>query len=1032
MADEDGFPAGGDGPQWPGKDGHVIHQGYLQKKSPKGFFKVWQDRYFILYNEGFAYFKSQKEVTQPLGFVAINTISSINCDPALFKTKGFRFDILVGEKGQGREFSMVAKTEAEVMLWVKNFRKCVEYWQDNQGHYTDESKERAAVTRDGKQWKVNAVAAKSPGTDNTQDAHAGRVVTTMRKSSVDLQGPGPLMPIKVKTVKHLDLSIIKQVYKNKYGSYYVLGDQHYNNNRKSYICHVIEKDSTYFTEVTKCFEDMATLDHRFILKQVIRGSCADSAFAIYTPPVRRTQDNLLSWILREKRLDEDALRDIGFRLTYVLFYIHSQKSVFVNLCPETIYVDNSGNIVVVDFLLKLDTFDTSLCVPEYAPPEGHDSKQIVSDWWRMGVLLYELCTGMPPYRSADALAKVKARKPEPLIFPATMSSELKDLLSKLLIVDTSQRLGGNEEGGFKFVLTHPFFAPLLKVASTFNHRIQTEEEKKRKLEFWDVVEKSSFLTNAASALAIHDETPTNMRALEREDDHYSLEVNLLDTRNFPKEFFARLYASVSVDGEIHKSKVINASDFGATNPSETPAGSQTKTTMGWNENFVFEMNASGACAETMDLVIHLISKSRESEGQSGLVGSFSMPVATVKQAHPSELDLWVHILPPDGINATGNMMWGELHITLKWKKEKIELQMGPTFDAEHAFDDAFTLSLGQMDDSANPIKGSRSGSESAERRSRGNSVSDNGLAGMTGTTTTTTPSIHSKSSPSTATMGAASPPSLILSNSLSSGAIAAQCASKAPSKADGDRPSPLSPISTNSTSSTVPPPPSVPSTPSAGVPSPPDMDASSLALSTRGHVAGKSSIFAMPPPLSASSPSSTSSSTSSATSSGDLASIISQRAKEREARASQLHDANAVDAVASAAPTSPPSAAPAPVAVTQAMQNNAIQAAAAALAAKRARSGSIQMLEKKGADPPSTPAPLAPLHSIFATKLASSRLIVAKQATGGAAPPPPPGPRRESNVVIPGVSSPPPPPPTRPPTTVLPPPPPPPTPLPPK
>jgi serine/threonine protein kinase len=41
--------------------------------------------------------------------------------------------------------------------------------------------------------------------------------------------------------------------------------------------------------------------------------------------------------------------------------------------------------------------------PEYMSPEilkesGHD---MMSDWWSLGILLYELATGEPPFASKD-------------------------------------------------------------------------------------------------------------------------------------------------------------------------------------------------------------------------------------------------------------------------------------------------------------------------------------------------------------------------------------------------------------------------------------------------------------------------------------------------------------------------------------------------------------------------------------------------------------------------------------------------------
>jgi len=68
-------------------------------------------------------------------------------------------------------------------------------------------------------------------------------------------------------------------------------------------------------------------------------------------------------------------------------------------------MDNEGYIKLTDFgLAKRATLTNTFCgTPEYISPEmlngsGHDK---TTDWWALGILLYELLAGIPPFYNND-------------------------------------------------------------------------------------------------------------------------------------------------------------------------------------------------------------------------------------------------------------------------------------------------------------------------------------------------------------------------------------------------------------------------------------------------------------------------------------------------------------------------------------------------------------------------------------------------------------------------------------------------------
>lgn len=167
---------------------------------------------------------------------------------------------------------------------------------------------------------------------------------------------------------------------------------------------------------------------------------------------------------RATRFNNDSSCFYAAQIVIIFQYLHSKDIVYRDLKPENLLLDHAGNIKLTDFgfAKRVEYRTWTLCgTPEYIAPEvlmnkGH-GKPV--DWWALGILIFEMLSGSPPFVDADPMAIYQQILAGRIHFPRYFDRQAKDLIRKLLSPDITKRLG-NLKNGVEDIKRHKWFEVL--------------------------------------------------------------------------------------------------------------------------------------------------------------------------------------------------------------------------------------------------------------------------------------------------------------------------------------------------------------------------------------------------------------------------------------------------------------------------------------------------------------------------------------------------------------------------------------------
>lgn len=133
-------------------------------------------------------------------------------------------------------------------------------------------------------------------------------------------------------------------------------------------------------------------------------------------------------LAKHRRFPVELAKIYAAEIVLALDYLHKKDIIFRDLKPDNVVFDEDGHARLTDFGLSKQgmgsaDISNSFCgsvaylAPEMLRRAGH-SKSI--DWYLLGVLIYEMLVGVPPYFNTDKAKLFENIQQGPLKIPHTM------------------------------------------------------------------------------------------------------------------------------------------------------------------------------------------------------------------------------------------------------------------------------------------------------------------------------------------------------------------------------------------------------------------------------------------------------------------------------------------------------------------------------------------------------------------------------------------------------------------------------------
>ena len=261
------------------------------------------------------------------------------------------------------------------------------------------------------------------------------------------------------------------------------------NSKKVYCIKMMTKrdifEQSLINQINKEIGIMYNINHPYSVKLYNHFEDNEKLYLIMELASNGNLYNFIQNNKNQKIKTKEMIKKIIIQVIEIIKYLHSLDIIYRDIKPENILLDKDYNVKLCDYgwasYLSKGQFCSAYCgTPEYVSPEvikKYPYNEKV-DIWGIGVLIFELVFGYPPFTSnfnEDRFNNIKEGK---INWPKDLNDmELKDLIEKILKVNPKDRISLDEIEKHQWLFdTYKKMKEEKKTNDTFENKEKSQTE----------------------------------------------------------------------------------------------------------------------------------------------------------------------------------------------------------------------------------------------------------------------------------------------------------------------------------------------------------------------------------------------------------------------------------------------------------------------------------------------------------------------------------------------------------------------------